>query len=398
MSQDALIIAPPARTGRRPSGICLNMIVRDETAVLERLFQSVHSVIDSFVIVDTGSKDGTPELLEKLALRYGIPGEIHCRDWVSFGHNRQQALELAMAAELGDWLLIMDADDELGQSREDWFRQLHPGCSYRLEKHHDELRYALDNLIWWRGRQWQWRGVVHECLVSSPALEQVERLQTAWIIHHSGQGARSVGLSSAEKYRRDALLLEQALAIDPNDARACFYLAQSWRDAGEPTRALEHYRRRAGMGGWDEEVYIARCEQLKLLVELGGKERDIVQLGMTAFAQRPHRAEALWILARYFRERQRHAEGYLFAAAGKDLPIPDSDVLFVRRDLYRWRLLDEFAICAYWVGRYDESARAGKQLLRQNHHPASESERIRRNLDFALDKLAQGRPLKPDQR
>ncbi len=364
------------------------MIVRDETAVLERLFQSVHAVIDRFVIVDTGSTDGTPGLVQALSDKYGIPGEVHFRDWVNFGHNRQQALDLAIASQRGDWLLMMDADDELGQSRKDWFRALQPGISYRLEKHHGQMRYALDNLIWWRGRAWQWRGVVHECLVPSPALDAVESLQSAWIIHHDGQGARSKGISTTEKYRRDALLLEQALADDPEDARSCFYLAQSWRDAGAPEKALKYYRQRAGMGGWGEEVYVARCEQIRLMIQLGLDDQEILQQGLAAFAQCPHRAEALWLLARYFRTRQRYADGYLFANAGKDLPIPATDRLFIHTDVYRWRLLDEFAICAYWIGRHAESARAGRQLLQQRHHPASETERIRRNLDFAQNKLA----------
>ena len=49
------------------SGICLNMIVKDEAPVIERLLVSVQSVIDYFVIVDTGSQDGTPDLIISIA-------------------------------------------------------------------------------------------------------------------------------------------------------------------------------------------------------------------------------------------------------------------------------------------------------------------------------------------
>ncbi|MEZ5591436.1 MAG: glycosyltransferase family 2 protein [Gammaproteobacteria bacterium] len=70
-------------------------------------------MIDYFVIVDTGSSDGTPQRIQQIMEAFGIPGEIHFRDWVNFGHNRQQALELAVAAGRGDWLLFIDADEEL---------------------------------------------------------------------------------------------------------------------------------------------------------------------------------------------------------------------------------------------------------------------------------------------
>lgn len=365
------------------------MIVRDETAVLERLFESIHPVIDAFVIVDTGSTDGTPELIESLAHRHGIPGEVHFRDWVDFGTNRQQALELASLSERGDWLLFMDADDELAQSDPQWFRQLQPGQSYSLEKRHDGMHYALHNLIWWRGRTWRWQGVVHEALTATPTLTGVKRITGAWIIHHTGQGARSQGVSLAEKYRRDALRLEQALAGNPDDARARFYLAQSWRDAGEPEKALENYAKRTQMGGWAEEQYVAWFEQIRLMIELNQDHRAIMETGLTAFAHRPWRAEVPWLLARHCRSTQKYADGYLFAAAARDLPLPADDILFVRKDVYDWRLLDEYAICAYWIGRHQESAAAGKRLLKQARYPVSEDARIRRNLKFAMDRIAQ---------
>ena len=39
--------------------ICLNMIVRNEAPVIRRCLDSVMPIIDSWVIVDTGSTDGT---------------------------------------------------------------------------------------------------------------------------------------------------------------------------------------------------------------------------------------------------------------------------------------------------------------------------------------------------
>lgn len=42
--------------------------------------------------------------------------------------------------------------------------------------------------------------------------------------------------------------------------RYLFYLAQSWRDAGEPDKAIAAYIRRAAMGGWEEEVFYARYQ------------------------------------------------------------------------------------------------------------------------------------------
>lgn len=383
--RDPLIILPPGGAVQRRTGICLNMIVKNETPVLERLFRSVRAVIDYFVIVDTGSADGTPEFIERLAREFGLPGEVHFRDWVNFGHNRQQALELAIAAGRGDWLLLIDADEELAFSDPEFFRRLEPGVSYQLEKHHDNLRYALNNLIDIRDSRWAWRAPVHEYLEYLEGPGRQEKREDVWIIYHSGQGARSRGVTQREKFLRDAALLEAALRQEPDNARNRFYLAQSYRDAGEPRKAYKHYDRRASMGGWPEEVYVAQYEKAKLAIQLQYPHPDIVAEHLKAWSLRPIRAEALWQLATYCRERQRYAEGYLFAKVGKDIPLPD-DILFVRRDVYEWRLLDEFAVCAYWIGQYRESADASRRILREGIHAPGDKERIEANLGFAVAK------------
>src|ERR1044072_2443758 len=89
--------------------VCLNMIVKNEAPVIGRCLASVRSLIDRWVIVDTGSRDGTQALIgEALA---GIPGELHERPWRDFGHNRTEALRLAERAD--DYLLFIDADEML---------------------------------------------------------------------------------------------------------------------------------------------------------------------------------------------------------------------------------------------------------------------------------------------
>lgn len=69
------------------------MIVKDEKNVIKRCLASVRDLIDYWVIVDTGSMDGTQEIIRDFLRE--IPGELHERPWVNFEHNRNGALELA---------------------------------------------------------------------------------------------------------------------------------------------------------------------------------------------------------------------------------------------------------------------------------------------------------------
>lgn len=71
----------------RPT-VALVMIVKDEAHIVTEAFDSVRGLIDSWCIVDTGSTDGTQELIRSYFAEAGIPGELHEREWVDFAHNR----------------------------------------------------------------------------------------------------------------------------------------------------------------------------------------------------------------------------------------------------------------------------------------------------------------------
>ena len=82
------------------------MIVRDERATIERCIASVEGLIDCWTICDTGSRDGTADLIEARLERF--PGTLHRRPWKDFGHNRSELMKLARGS--AEYLLLLDAD------------------------------------------------------------------------------------------------------------------------------------------------------------------------------------------------------------------------------------------------------------------------------------------------
>ena len=103
--------APAPRIERSPKAptICLNMIVKNEAKVIARCLESVKPLLDHWIVVDTGSTDGTQAIIKSL-LR-DVPGELFERPWKDFGHNRTEAIELARGK--ADYLFVIDADDAL---------------------------------------------------------------------------------------------------------------------------------------------------------------------------------------------------------------------------------------------------------------------------------------------
>ena len=148
----------------RPT-ICLNLIVKNESHVIHELFESVAQYIDYWVVVDTGSTDGTQDLIRREMDRLGIPGELHERPWRDFGHNRSEAIQLAQGH--CDYIWVMDADDMLVGRPE--FRNL-TADTY--------LMLIDDGVLYWRrqlfrdGVPWRYQGVLHELAVcDSPTTE-----------------------------------------------------------------------------------------------------------------------------------------------------------------------------------------------------------------------------------
>lgn len=87
--------------------ICLNMIVKNETRVILRCLDSVLPYIQAWAILDTGSTDGTQDLIRQHLGH--LPGMLSEAPWTNFGETRTQALQCV--GDLADYILIMDADD-----------------------------------------------------------------------------------------------------------------------------------------------------------------------------------------------------------------------------------------------------------------------------------------------
>jgi len=376
----------------RRTNICLNMIVKDEAQVLPRLFRSLKDYIDYYVIVDTGSTDDTIDVIRREMCRYGIDGEVHERSWVNFGVNRQQAYELAVQADKTDWLLFIDADEELGVSDSKFYEKLEPGVTYELTKHHADMRYSVPHLLDIRQSRWKWEGPVHNYLENLGGSNERRPLESVWIIYHLEEGAKSHGLTQEQKYLRDAKLLEEHLREHPDNARSQFYLAQSYLHARHFEQAYQAYEKRTTMEGWDEETFTAQLELGRIAVQLDRPEETVLRDLLTAYEMRPTRAEPLYALARYFRMKKMYGKAYVFAKVGVLMPQPN-DRLFVAQSVYDWRLLDELGVAAYWIGNHRECQASCEEVLRRVEQgvdvPEDDLRRIRENLACSLKQLGQ---------
>jgi hypothetical protein len=352
------------------TSICLNMIVKNEAAVIDRCLASVLPFIDRWVVVDTGSTDGTQERVR--ARLSSLPGELYERPWKDFGHNRTEAV--ALAAGAADYLFFIDADETL-ELPAGFGRPPLTTDGYHLCCEYAGTTYLRCALVASR-LPWRWEGVVHECLTCDRRADLHTLDGPRIVVSHDGARSRD-----PETYLKDAALLEAAVRENPGSTRDVFYLAQSYRDAGELARSRTYYVRRAEMGGWEEEVWFSLYQVGLLDERLGAPAGDVSAAQLRAFQYRPSRAEPLVQLARYHRQRGEHALAFLYAQHAAALPRP-ADMLFVDEAAYGWRALDELSIAAFYTGRHVEGRTASLRLIAEGRFPEAERARILRNLAF----------------
>jgi tetratricopeptide (TPR) repeat protein len=353
-----------------PTSICLCMIVKNEAHVIRRCLDSVRPFLHRWVVVDTGSTDGTQDIVRSHFA--GVPGTLHERPWRDFGTNRSEAISLARGQ--ADYMLAMDADHALGAPPGFRFADL-AADAYYIAHRYAGVEYGIAVLLADR-IAWRYEGVLHE-YVTADVPHRIVPLPGPWIdVFHEGARSRD-----PETYLKDAAILEAALAREPGHTRYAFYLAQSLRDAGRIERAHDAFRRRATMGGWDEETWQARYQAAKLAERLGHSPAEIERGYLEAFNARPSRAEPLVELARWHRARQEWGLALLFARAAVATPRPQ-DQLFVEDAAYAWRALDELSIAAWHAGARDEGRRAAERLVAERRFPPSERERIEKNLTW----------------
>src|SRR5208282_257231 len=244
--------------------VCLAMICKNESALIRVALASVKPFIDRWVVVDTGSTDGTQDIVRDEMK--GIPGTLLERPWLNWAHNRTEGIDLAKQTG-ADFVFILDADERVVVPA-DFKLQLDPSNAYWVNIHYGAITYARPNILSSR-HTWKYVGVTHEYLAAS---ENPPRVQLPITLETNP--ARTD--KTPEKCALDAKLLEEGLIAEPENSRYRFYLAQSYRDCGQIEKAIGNYEMRAKAGGWFEEVWYSLFQVALLKEQMKSPEEEVI--------------------------------------------------------------------------------------------------------------------------
>ncbi len=219
------------------------MIVKNEEEMLGQCLESVREIVDEIIVVDTGSKDKTVEIAESFGAR------VYHHPWENdFSKHRNQSIDYAT----GDWILILDADEELLRADFDTLRQATAQTScdaVSISVHNKHLRTGeitsfLPSIRLWRSKLGaKYEGIVHNELRLPP---DCRVLRADVRVIHYGYGLDWEKMK--KKIARSKTLLEKQLEENPDNAFANFNYAQLIRGEHKqpPPEACQEILKYAG--------------------------------------------------------------------------------------------------------------------------------------------------------
>jgi len=331
------------------------MICKDEEKNIERALTSVRPWINTWVIVDTGSTDGTKDIIRRTFA--DVSGFLEERPWVNFGYNRTEALHLCKGRM--DWAIMIDADDNMAGEvppASVWGMKDIDGFAMKI-RHGPTVHQRIQ--IFRVESDWRYTGVVHEYAELSGGKAPHTKMMSA----NSWMNTRCEGVRSRDphKYLKDALLLESEHLKNPTNFRTIFYTAQSYRDAGRPLDALIWYSKYLDLsGGWDQEKYMCMIN----IINLSSNRKQIMELAWAGLNLFPERLEVqAAALTRHIQnDWPITQELYGLLAVTKNRKLKES-WLFVNPPLYVNLYDDILANVAHHTGHYQECYDAAVRIM-----------------------------------
>lgn len=240
------------------TSISLCMIMKNEEATLARCLESVRGLVSEIVIHDTGSSDRSIEIAEHFGAKV-IRGE-----WED---DFSKARNISLSHATGDWILVLDADEEIRREDHEAIRALTTDtstCYYLTQRHYtNDLRlnrsfmcsgtypemergyqgYFDSDLIRLFPRKdgVEYRGLVHELVEYSIGEHpELSRKSSGILIHHYGFTPEALA-------RRDKSNLYTSLALakvkrEPTNWQAFYELGIEHNSRGRFDEAIDAFK------------------------------------------------------------------------------------------------------------------------------------------------------------
>ena len=325
----------------------VSLIAKDEAKVLPRLMKSLEEFTargGEVVLVDTGSKDGTPELARKLGCKVFEVGDKFLftvdeemakqinRKFVVIGEEKiikagdvffdyASARNYSSSMATSEYISVVDCDefftkldiDAVEKALADGYEQIeHHFIFSRSPSGFPYVQFTCARF--YDRRKCKWVGVVHEFLSGEAK--------------HTYLGPEIIELEHCQdpeaQPRRSRYLAGLAVALfqDIDHDRNSHYFARELLWNGRPKSAIQEFKRHVAMNKWVQErgqslIFIGDAYQTL------GENDKALEYYNKAFVTDGTRREPLMRLAEFFWKRNDYQKVACYASAALEIPLND---------------------------------------------------------------------------
>lgn len=360
--------------------LILTQIMKNESHVIERMLNSIKSIVDGVCIVDTGSTDNSVEVVKKWGIDNNIETYVHemafdgfdiCRN-VSFTKAREFFLSKNDGHTYYNFWL--DADEQLVVDSKFDKTKINKDL-YMFNTFIGAMKYTRNELCR-LDKPFRFYGPIHEFIVCDEA-NISSGLMEGLYVNVQMDGASWKG-NVPSKYLSHAHKLETHINNDRSDPRWIFYTAQSYHDSASIPdnkeeneerlrRSMKYYKERTSRpDGYSEEIYYSQYRIGAIMRLLEEPWNLTHQELLKAYAIEPLRGESIKVIIDYYLQMGEWHMAYLYTKFAKvnfhgKNPYP-TRLLFVDEGLYNWKFLESHCASCFYTGRMDE-ARSGYQEM-----------------------------------
>jgi glycosyltransferase involved in cell wall biosynthesis len=362
--------------------LALNFICKDESHVIGKMLESCKTITDLIVVNDTGSTDGTQDIIRKFGEDNNIPTYVFERPFDDFEKSRNHAIQKLkdVVAELGwdadkvhgywfdcDETLIIDSNFNKNQFVNDL---------YMINTYIGQMKYTR-NTFFKVSKAFRWYGPVHEFIICD------DKNITSGLAEGIKVDVQMTGNSwkgdISAKYKSHAFVLEKYIDANRQDPRWIFYTAQSYHDSASMPdnkeenderlrRALKYYKERTTrQDGYAEEIYYSQFRIGTIMRVLEEPWHLTHQELLKAYSMDPLRAESIKTIIDYYMQVGEWHLAYVYTKFAKENfhgknPYP-TRLLFVDEALYVWKLAEAHAAACFYTGRMDEAKANYREIV-----------------------------------
>jgi len=245
------------------------MIVKNEERFLGQCLASVKDLADELIVIDTGSTDRTVEIAQQFGAQVG-----HfewCNDFAA-------ARNASIAPATGDWILFLDADEELSPAEKQNLPALLNSDNVALIRlplintHQGPISKSILPRLYRNIPAIQFQGCVHEGVYTA-----LLKISKEWqmdisvgdllILHH---GYTAEVISERNKVQRNYELLLKALEERPNEAYFYMQLGLELRRMDRLAESFDAYAKALNLAETQPNQFITDEVRETLLTQYSG--------------------------------------------------------------------------------------------------------------------------------